>query len=217
MCAWDWSGKNESLSVDILASNPPTVENLNANVDVGNGVNITIDAWDAGGIENVEFWVDNELWDKDTTPGDQPGEGPNTYSYYLPIPKGGHTIKVRVFDSAGNVVERHTWVNTGLSLRITSPSQGATVCGKTEFEIKVESVEKIDRAGISIINLANGDPVVLEEAMRTPDLDGDKKISLYDVVRLTSIYGATPGDELRWNENVDLDYCLLYTSPSPRD
>lgn len=66
----------------------------------GRSVTLSATASDAGsGISKVEFYVDGSLRGTDTS-------SPYTASWQLrKVPKGGHTIKVRAYDGAGNVAE----------------------------------------------------------------------------------------------------------------
>ena len=176
MVACDWAGHENRWVNEIKVSNPPIVENLwpAKSLITAEGWSlpspIHVDAYDPGGIENVEFYIDGNLVGVDL-----PDPGTNRYSCDLQRTKfeyfteGWHIFVVKVYDNTRKNCITLSSLNIGDGL------------------IYITDLQRFGKAWYTQVGDKNYDPLC--------DFDGDGWVDLRDLNRFGKAWYTQVGDK----------------------
>ena len=133
LVAIDKAGNALEVSCEVIVDKTPPTVNIthpSGGSYVKGTIEIRVEASDAWGIENVEFYIDGELVYEDI-------EAPYEYLWATTgYTEGNHTIRVIVYDRAGNLAEDEIHVivdNTPPHVFIYSPEGGQLVNGTIQI------------------------------------------------------------------------------------
>ncbi|WP_144395335.1 Ig-like domain-containing protein [Pleionea sediminis] len=197
---------SETVVIQVVEQQPYTIitaPTQGAEIDVGEQINVTVDAFDPNGVSVARLWLDGTYYGIDQSP---------PFNFNISeLSEGEHTLMVRVKSTNGQAIDSEPVtvqvINPQPYTEITSPSNGTEIENGESFMVSVDAFDPdgiealrlwiddsyydIDQSPpfeFMVSGLSSGDHSLM---VRTRDINGEANDSDVVLIRVKEVQSAS--------------------------